>query len=200
MIINGLALINAKPIKDMTTEKHREHGVSWGLSEVGYDLRVKQEITFEPPNPLNFFTIMTGKFADGEMPKWREAIDMAFFGYTTVQREDGSYQMTIGRTALASSVEEFQLPSDLWGELRNKSTHARRFMDCTIGTDMEPGWKGFLTLEIIFHGNEPIIIPAGSAIAKAVFHELKCRAKYDGKYQFQPDKPIPAILEINNES
>lgn len=185
MIINGLALINAKPIVDMTTEKHREHGVSWGLSEVGYDLRVKQEIRYYPPNIISFSRVHQS----------HPQAENYFFGYTTVQEPTGEWYHTIGRTALASSVEEFNLPSDLWGELRNKSTHARRFMDCTIGTDMEPGWKGFLTLEIIFHGNEEIIIPAGSAIAKAVFHELKCRSHYKGKYQNQLDKPIPAILE-----
>jgi dCTP deaminase len=130
----------------------------------------------------------------------RDQLNRYFFGYTTVQNSIGEWVETIGRTALASSVEEFQLPTHLWGELRNKSTHARRFMDCTIGTDMEPGWKGFLTIEIIFHGNEPIIIPAGSAIAKAVFHELRNPCEYTGKYQNQEDKPIPAIMENNNES
>lgn len=196
MIINGLALIQAKPIVDMTTEKHREHGVSWGLSEVGYDLRVKQEIEYVPSDILeaiDYQTYLRG--LDKEITEnQKKTFNMAFYGYTKV---DGF--ISIGRTALASSVEEFQLPSDLWGELRNKSTHARRFMDCTIGTDMEPGWKGFLTLEIIFHGNEPITIPAGSAIAKAVFHELKCRSHYKGKYQNQEDKPIPAILEKFDE-
>ena len=46
MIINGKALIKAAPIKNMLTEKHRLHGVSHGLSECGYDLRIKQDIVF----------------------------------------------------------------------------------------------------------------------------------------------------------
>jgi dCTP deaminase len=31
----------------MINEKRREHGVSWGLSEAGYDIRVKQDIHFD---------------------------------------------------------------------------------------------------------------------------------------------------------
>jgi dCTP deaminase len=46
MIINGSDLLQRAPIKDMINEKRREHGVSWGLSEAGYDIRVKQDIEF----------------------------------------------------------------------------------------------------------------------------------------------------------
>jgi dCTP deaminase len=47
MIINGSDLLQRAPIKDMINEKRREHGVSWGLSEAGYDIRVKQDIYFD---------------------------------------------------------------------------------------------------------------------------------------------------------
>lgn len=47
MIINGSHLLYRAPIKDMITEKHREHGVSFGLSEAGYDIRIKQDIVFD---------------------------------------------------------------------------------------------------------------------------------------------------------
>lgn len=47
MIINGSDLLYRAPIKGMITEKRREHGVSWGLSEAGYDIRIKQDIVFD---------------------------------------------------------------------------------------------------------------------------------------------------------
>jgi len=47
MIINGSDLLQRAPIRDMINEKRREHGVSWGLSEAGYDIRVKQDIHFD---------------------------------------------------------------------------------------------------------------------------------------------------------
>lgn len=47
-IVNGKALLKAAPILDMTNAKHREHGVSWGLTEAGYDCRIRQEVTLTP--------------------------------------------------------------------------------------------------------------------------------------------------------
>lgn len=193
MIVNGQTLLSKQPIEDMLEEKVKEHGVSHGLSEVGYDLRVKQEIRFTPPDPLAYARLIRNAH-DWQLVKNAQAIRKAFFGYTRVTSEDGSVVETIGRTALASSIEKMTMPTDLWGELRNKSTHARCFIDATIGTDMEPNWKGYLTIEIIFHRNEPMTIPAGSGIAKAVFHEIKHRAEYDGKYQNQEDKPVAPIF------
>jgi dCTP deaminase len=47
MIINGRQLLEAAPIKGMINDKMRQHGVSFGLSEAGYDIRIKQDISFE---------------------------------------------------------------------------------------------------------------------------------------------------------
>ena len=196
MIVNGVGLVVDKPIKNMVGEKVKEHGVSYGLSEVGYDIRIKQEIRYQPPSASGVLFALacaeTGNFTESYLEK---ALEEAMFGYTIVTGEDGSETRTVGRTALASSVEEFALPEHLWGELRNKSSHARKFFDASLGTDMEPGWKGFLTIELVFHSLEPITIPAGSGIAKAVFHELKYRARYEGKYQHQANQPVPTIYE-----
>lgn len=195
MIINGSKLLIEGPIKNMIGTKEKAHGVSYGLSEVGYDIRIKQRVVFIPPNPITFLRMQEEKAIVTD-DYYRSEYKQAFFGSTMVfhEGEDRVKSITYGRTALASSVEEFQVPGNLWGELRNKSTHARRFIDATIGTDMEPGWKGFLTIELIFHGNEAIDIPAGSGIAKVVFHELKNWAQYEGKYDNQPDRPVLPIL------
>lgn len=51
MILNGRGLLTAAPIVDMIPEKRREHGVSYGLSEAGYDIRIKQDVRFDPDDP-----------------------------------------------------------------------------------------------------------------------------------------------------
>jgi dCTP deaminase len=61
MIINGSDLLRLAPIKGMINEKRREHGVSWGLSEAGYDIRVKQDIVFRKSFG-KFETIVDGVF------------------------------------------------------------------------------------------------------------------------------------------
>lgn len=47
MIINGKSLIEAAPIKSMINNKMRQNGVSFGLSEAGYDIRIKQDVRFD---------------------------------------------------------------------------------------------------------------------------------------------------------
>lgn len=163
MVINGLSLLHAAPIKDMLSTKERLNGVSHGLAEVGYDIRIKQEIQFEPGS-------------HGGDP------------YVQVNLRVPQP----GRFTIASAMEEFHMPTYLMGIVHDKSTWARRGLS-VFNTVIEPGWKGFLTLELVFHGSEPVFIPADSGIAQVVFHRVARHATYDGKYQHQEDRPVEAI-------
>ena len=145
MIINGKSLLDMTPIKDMVGDKMKQNGVSYGLGEAGYDIRIKQEIWLAPNN----------------------------------------------RFKLASAIEEFDMPTNLVGVVHDKSTWARRGLS-VFNTVIEPGFKGGLTLELVYHGVEGIHIKAGSGIAQVLFHETAERAAYDGKYQHQSTDPVPA--------
>lgn len=161
MIINGQRLLTAAPIKDMYKTKMREHGVSHGLGELGYDIRIKQDVIF---NPKYNEVILDGKIIKGL--------------FTT-----------------ASAIEEFNIPLDLGGIVHDKSTWARAGLS-VFNTVIEAGWKGFLTLELVYHGQNQLIIPAGAGIAQVIFHQTAHPAEYKGKYQNQADKPIDAIFEL----
>lgn len=146
-VCNGMSLKCAQPIMGMRAIKIRENGVSYGLSEAGYDIRIKQSVTLHP----------------------------------------------FRRFVLASSIERFEMPEDLVGIVHDKSTWARRKVS-VFNTVIEPDWRGFLTLEIVYHGWKPLRIPAGAGIAQVIFHELSDTASYgDGKYQDQPDAPVGHI-------
>jgi dCTP deaminase len=93
---------------------------------------------------------------------------------------------------LASAIEEFDMPNNLIGIVHDKSTWARRGLS-VFNTVIESGWKGFLTLELVYHGDEELIIPAGAGIAQVMFHQTMESRGYSGKYQNQSDKPTPAI-------
>lgn len=97
------------------------------------------------------------------------------------------------RFVLASSIEEFDLPDNLMGRVLNKSTWARRGVDASMTTNIEPGWKGFLTIELRYSGFWPKKIKSGSGIAQVIFEEIKTPTKYLGKYNNQPNKPVSAI-------
>jgi dCTP deaminase len=171
MIVNGKRLLRAAPIKDMIDRKERQHGVSFGLSEAGYDIRIKQRVCFTPNKDTgpSIWTIDT----NGTRTK---------------------YDTFNGRFTLASAIEEFDMPMNLVGIVHDKSTWARRGLS-VFNTVVEPGWKGFLTLELTFHGSEPLDIPAGAGIAQVIFHQTTELASYDGKYQGQENLPVEARYE-----
>ena len=146
MIVNGKLLLAARPVWPMLPAKHKKHGVSCGLSEAGYDLRIAQSVTLHP----------------------------------------------FKRFALASTYEKFQMPNHLVAVVHDKSTWARRGLS-VFNTVIEPAWRGWLTLELVYHGCGVLRIPEGAGIAQVLFHELFQNAKYDGKYQDQPDRPVAAI-------
>lgn len=76
------------------------------------------------------------------------------------------------------------MPDDVVGIVHDKSTLARRGL-ALQNTVIEPGWRGFLTLEISNHGTEPVTLTAGTPIAQVLFHRLDHLAAnpYNGKYQ-----------------
>jgi dCTP deaminase len=159
MIINGRHLLEAAPIRGMVNDKMRQHGVSYGLSEAGYDIRIKQDVVFSGFNSI---------WVDG--------------------------QISDGRFALASAVDEFDMPNNLVGIVHDKSTWARQGLS-VFNTVIEPSWRGFLTLELVYHGRDGLHIPAGAGIAQVIFHQTSANAYYDGKYQNQADKPVEAVFE-----
>lgn len=91
---------------------------------------------------------------------------------------------------LASTVEEFFMPDDLVGRVCDKSSWARRFVTVQ-NTVIEPGWNGFLTLELTRHRPWPVRIKAGTPIAQILFEKLAepTEKPYTGKYQNQQRGP-----------
>lgn len=103
--------------------------------------------------------------------------------------------MFLGRRfVLAHAMEYFHLPNHLMGRVLNKSTWARLGIDASMTTNIEPGWRGFLTLELRYSGILPIHIPKGVGIAQVIFERISEPSCYSGKYQDQGAKPVPAIL------
>ena len=167
MIVNLKTLIALAPIKGMVGSKQVGNGVSWGLSETGYDIRMKQEVKFT----------VTDR------------------GFRRVRIQDpepeGRASTFTGTFVRASSVEEFDMPDNLAAVVHDKSTWARKGLS-VLNTVIEPGWRGFLTLELNYFGNKTLVIPAGSGIAQVLFHEVANPIRYEGKYQDQPDRPVSA--------
>ncbi|WP_113152759.1 dCTP deaminase [Nitratireductor sp. OM-1] len=111
-------------------------------------------------------------------------------------RIDQEVRLMPGGFSLASTVEHFNMPQNVLGIVHDKSTWARVGL-AAQNTVIEPGWRGYLTLELTNHGDEAILIEEGMAIAQIIIHQLDDHASvaYDGKYQDQQRGPQPAIFE-----
>lgn len=164
MVVNGNSLYRSSQLLDVPDRKISEHGVSYGLGEAGYDIRIKQDITFY----RLFGLIPMVKVVDGNQ----------------VSRHFGKF-------TLASAIEKFNMSPSCVAIVHDKSTWARRALS-VFNTVIEPGWKGYLTLELVYHGCKKLHIPAGSGIAQVLFHLVQEPANYNGKYQNQENKPVAA--------
>lgn len=164
MVVNGNSLYRSSQLLDVPDRKVSEHGVSYGLGEAGYDIRIKQDITFY----RLFGLIPMVKVVDGDQ----------------VSRH-------LGKFTLASAIEKFNMSPSCVAIVHDKSTWARRALS-VFNTVIEPGWKGYLTLELVYHGRKKLHIPAGSGIAQVLFHMVQEPANYNGKYMNQENKPVAA--------
>ena len=164
MVVNGNSLYRSSQLLDVPDCKVSEHGVSYGLGEAGYDIRIKQDITFY----RLFGLIPMVKVVDGNQ----------------VSRH-------LGKFTLASAIEKFNMSPSCVAIVHDKSTWARRALS-VFNTVIEPGWKGYLTLELVYHGRKKLHIPAGSGIAQVLFHLVQEPANYNGKYMNQENKPVAA--------
>lgn len=95
-----------------------------------------------------------------------------------------------GGFTLASTVEHFVMPDDVIGFVHDKSSWARVGI-ALQNTVIEPGWSGYLTLEISNHSDSLLRIDRGMPIAQIVFHRLDEPAAlpYRGKYHEQARGP-----------
>lgn len=98
-----------------------------------------------------------------------------------------------GGFLLASTIEHFTMPTNTVGYVKDKSTWARRglFVQNTV---IEPGWRGFLTLEITNSSDKSIWLVKGMPIAQIVFHftDEPVELSYSGKYHDQERGPVNA--------
>lgn len=106
-------------------------------------------------------------------------------------------RMSNGDFILASSLERIVMPKNMIAIVHDKSSWAREGL-ALQNTVLEPGWEGYITLELSFHRpKHHITIKSGDPIAQLIFHYLdqETDQPYVGKYQNQPNEPIEAIKE-----
>jgi dCTP deaminase len=139
---------------DLVREVNGRRVISFGQSSYGYDIRVGNE--------FKVFTNINSTEID---PK---SLDEGAF--VTLTCKDGEYVLILSHLfVLASSMEYFRIPRDVVVCCFGKSTYARSAQVVPI-TPLEPGWEGFLTIEVANQSSLPARLYAGEGICQLVFH------------------------------
>ena len=151
--------------------------ISYGLSSYGYDLRVSRE--------FKVFTNIHNCIVD---PK-------NFSDNSFVHMEVDECIVPPNSFALARSVEYFRIPRDVLTVCIGKSTYARCGIIVNV-TPFEPGWEGYVTLEISNTTPLPAKIYANEGLAQVLFHKGSeaCEVSYadrGGKYMHQVGITLP---------
>ena len=162
-------------------EEHlkRDGVISYGLSSMGYDIRVTDE--------FKVFTDVHQAVVD---PK-------GFDPNALVDIKESVCTIPANSFALARSVEYFRMPRSVLGLCLGKSSYARCGIVVNI-TPLEPGWEGHLTIEISNTTPLPARIYSFEGIAQVLFFEAGSRpevsyADRKGKYQAQQGITLPRV-------
>lgn len=108
----------------------------------------------------------------------------------------GNLLIPVRQSRLAVTMERFCLPSNICGSVLDKSSWARVFVSA-FNTHLDPGWEGFLTVELTNLGEEAVELLDGDPIVQVKFEWLDepTELPYRGKYQNQEQVPVPAREE-----
>lgn len=118
--------------------------------------------------------------------------------------EIGDYELKSGEFIVASICERIELPADLCGFVKNRSSLARSGIDVGMANYVNPGYKGVLTIAVKNVNTIPIKIHAGMRICQLVFEDVEPEArtdygkKSDAKYQEEKGSGL-SKLELESE-
>lgn len=166
-------------IEPFVEKQQRANVISYGLSSYGYDMRVANE--------FRIFTNVRSVVVDPkEFPK-----------DSFVEFEGDVCIVPPNSFALSRSVEYFRIPRSVLTLTVGKSTYARCGIITNV-TPFEPGWEGYVTLEISNTTPLPARIYANEGIAQVIFLEAdeECEVSYadrQGKYQGQRGVTLPRL-------
>ena len=137
-------------------------------------------------------------YADGVSWSHQQAVPMALdFGedarYMQSYHVHNHKDLYVPRNSyvLGVSREYIKMPKNVVGICLGKSTYARMGLSVNI-TPLEPGWKGWLTIEIMNNSCFDRPARAGEGIAQLLFFGGDAEDEYNGNYQDQGCTPALA--------
>jgi len=174
-----VGMISPFSMQQNTQAQDGGKAISYGLSSVGYDIRISRTIKIFQPGP-NTVVVDPKRFDEANL--------LRKFDIKTKYFELAPHGYVLG-----SSVERFEMPDTVSAICLSKSTYARCGILCNT-TPLEPGWTGHLTLELANLTDLPVRIYVDEGIAQVQFWRHKrphtTYADRAGKYMNQDNEPV----------
>lgn len=160
-----------------TQDENQALILSHGVSSFGYDLRLSdKEFFIFGDNDTDQELIIDPKKFDKRI---------GYFSKTITDLSGTYYKLPPKSYALGVSVENITMQPDQIGVCIGKSSYARSglLINCT---PLEPGWHGFLTIEMYNTTHYPMKVYANEGILQVIIYKgIKPVTTYRGKYQDQ---------------
>ena len=93
------------------------------------------------------------------------------------QIEASDYELQPNELVLGTLNEEIGLPTDIFGEIKNRTSLLRMGIDSAHNAIIQPGYKGKLTLPIKNLSSAAIKLASGIRICQLVLHDVRPNAK-----------------------
>lgn len=102
-----------------------------------------------------------------------------------IENREVKTEIMPGETVLATTLEIVELPQNVAGFIKDKSSFLR--LGLTIGQGfVDPGFKGNLTISIFNGSKRPVQLKKDIPFCQIVFMNVEnCSSSYDGHYQNQ---------------
>jgi dCTP deaminase len=169
---------------EQVRENNNQKIISYGLSSFGYDIRLDESI-YVPKVQWGNLSVID--------PKTNSAENRISDLWDFEKINKNGYEIAPHGFVLANSLEQFHIPDDVLAVCVGKSTYARCGLVVNV-TPLEPGWRGYLTLEISNTTSSFVKIYPSEGIAQLLFYKGErpsiTYADRSGKYQDQIKKPI----------
>lgn len=167
------------PYVDYDLKREQTGKISWGVSSAGYDVRLGHDF-----KSFKYDAIENDIEIDPKQPS-----DEDFNSFSYPEDGNSSFIMEPNEFLLGTTMEEFNIPSNIMGLCISRSTYARHGIICHT-TPLMPGFRGQVTLEIKNTSNQNVLIYPGEGICQFIFFKMTGNAWADyaalgGKYMHQ---------------
>jgi hypothetical protein len=81
----------------------------------------------------------------------------------------------------------------------SRSSWGRRGLIIATATAINPGFRGTITLELVNHGNVPLVPYPGISVAQIIFHDADGARLYSGRLANQTGPLQPSVARGKNQ-